>query len=606
MFIINKDDNSIYLTRGDVVAFSVSAEGTRIEAEKEARTPFKFQAGDVLTMKVYAKKDCSDVVLSKDFGVKNAAEQFWIYLTEEDTKIGEVISKPKDYWYEVVLNEKTNPQTIIGYDNDTGAKVFKLFPEGADIPETPVKPEDIPVVDTALDMTSNRPVENRAIAKAFENLREGYESVFAAVEKVCVTPEMFGAIGDGEADDTEAVQTALDYAYKNNLYFRSYERHKITSQIVVKASCYIKSLVAELSEGFAVKICGECLNVEIGKLESNCGGVVITSLGETVDNVVYSTFKFGSIFANTIGLFVNKCKFYYNSVYYNLIQGLEKSIYILSSADNDFITESNFYGGLCGARYSNEKAEYALYVDVTGTSEIQKLKFFNFSPENSSKGMYISRCGDLCFYNVRFDEMGDNPVINIDGVWGTTLFHGGFVRLTQINIKNISTENRNRIVRFDNVRLVNKVGVQLRVKWLEFYETSAGLKLTFDRNAIYNYDAVIIQGSNNSITWEKIVNGGLPGGETTIGRFYRCNDCDIIFDGLLFNHRNISDFYLIQPELSESRTLKIGNDVIDLTTDNNFKVLHFMCKPATQPRSDDIPNILWYYEVLPWEATKIN
>ena len=53
-------------------------------------------------------------------------------MTGEDTKIGQVINKPIDYWYEIELNPEINPQTVIGYDND-GAKIFKLFPEGADI-----------------------------------------------------------------------------------------------------------------------------------------------------------------------------------------------------------------------------------------------------------------------------------------------------------------------------------------------------------------------------------------------------------------------------------------------------------------------------------------
>ena len=89
-----------------------------------------------------------------------------VVLTEQDTRIGDVISKPVDYWYEVTLNPYTNPQTFIGYDED-GAKVFKLFPEGNDVDEDePTKPEDIPVVDEDLDMTSNRPVENQAIARA--------------------------------------------------------------------------------------------------------------------------------------------------------------------------------------------------------------------------------------------------------------------------------------------------------------------------------------------------------------------------------------------------------------------------------------------------------
>ena len=200
MFYIN-EDNSIYVTRGDVLFFSVAAE--------DNGKPFKFQAGDVVRFKVYGKKDAESVYLQKDFPITATTETVEIYLTEEDTKIGDTISKQKDYWYEVELNPDTNPQTIIGYSED-GAALFRLFPEGEDIPESEVKPEDIPVVDSELDMTSNRPVENRVIARAFENLREGYEAVFDAVSAVNVTPQMFGAIGDGEADDTEAIQNALN------------------------------------------------------------------------------------------------------------------------------------------------------------------------------------------------------------------------------------------------------------------------------------------------------------------------------------------------------------------------------------------------------------
>lgn len=122
MFTLN-DDNSIYATRGDIVFFCVSAE--------DDGEPHKFQAGDVLRIKVYGKKDARNVVLQKDFPVLEITEKVQVYLTGEDTKIGEVISKPQDYWYEVELNPDTAPQTIIGYDED-GAKVFRLFPEGDD------------------------------------------------------------------------------------------------------------------------------------------------------------------------------------------------------------------------------------------------------------------------------------------------------------------------------------------------------------------------------------------------------------------------------------------------------------------------------------------
>lgn len=160
MFKVN-DDLSIYVTRGDIVFFSVAAE--------ENGEKYTFHAGDLVRLKVFAKKDCENVVLQKDFPVTEDTELVDIFLEEEDTKIGDVISKPTDYWYEVELNPFDNPQTIIGYDED-GAKVFKLFPEGDDLKEVEVAAWNVPFVDDALDMTSTRPVQNQAIASAVVTL----------------------------------------------------------------------------------------------------------------------------------------------------------------------------------------------------------------------------------------------------------------------------------------------------------------------------------------------------------------------------------------------------------------------------------------------------
>ena len=168
MYQVN-EDLSIYVTRGDIVLLGVVA-------DKDGE-PYTFQAGDVLRINVYGKKDAESVVLTKDFPVTETAETVEIFLDESDTKIGEPISKPKDYWYEVVLNPYDNPQTIIGYDED-GAKVFKLFPEASVLPEYVPKPEDVPVVDAELDMTSERPVQNQAIAR--EIARVSYVAETAA------------------------------------------------------------------------------------------------------------------------------------------------------------------------------------------------------------------------------------------------------------------------------------------------------------------------------------------------------------------------------------------------------------------------------------------
>ena len=137
----------------------------------DGEVPYVFKAGDLVRFKVFGKKKAESVLLQKDFTVTEESESVTIVLTEKDTKIGGVISKPTDYWYEVELNPLTEPQTLIGYDED-GAKVFKLFPEGADVPEIMPEPEDIPLVDEELDLASPRPVQNKAITQAIMALND--------------------------------------------------------------------------------------------------------------------------------------------------------------------------------------------------------------------------------------------------------------------------------------------------------------------------------------------------------------------------------------------------------------------------------------------------
>lgn len=123
MFKINQD-KSIYLTRGDIANILVSAK----TSDGKLHT---FQNGDVVRFKVFKRRDCGCVEIQKDTVVEEEATGVTIYLSKEDTKIGDVISKPTNYWYEVELNPDTEPQTIIGYDEE-GEKLFVLYPEGSD------------------------------------------------------------------------------------------------------------------------------------------------------------------------------------------------------------------------------------------------------------------------------------------------------------------------------------------------------------------------------------------------------------------------------------------------------------------------------------------
>lgn len=114
------EDLTIHCTRGDAGSFAVGA--------KCDGAAFAFRVGDVIRLTVCAKKDYSSVMLQKDVKVTEETELVQLHLDSDETKFGDVINKPTEYWYTIELNPDGYCQTIIGHTED-GAKVFMLYPE---------------------------------------------------------------------------------------------------------------------------------------------------------------------------------------------------------------------------------------------------------------------------------------------------------------------------------------------------------------------------------------------------------------------------------------------------------------------------------------------
>ena len=198
MFKIN-DDLSIFVTRGDALVFNLSATTDNGET-------YIFKPEDMVRIKIMEKKGCDEVVFQKGFTITEETDTVEIALTGEETTIGDVISKPTDYWYEIELNPFTHPQTIIGYDDESGAKIFKLFPEG----NSDLKAKDIPIVDRELDLYSDRPVQNQAIAWAVTNaINEMHITTEKAVEDtVTITNEAIAEVNTITENAVNEVHTS--------------------------------------------------------------------------------------------------------------------------------------------------------------------------------------------------------------------------------------------------------------------------------------------------------------------------------------------------------------------------------------------------------------
>lgn len=111
------DGDTIHITRGDRGVAELAIDG------------YTFIVGDKVELRVYEKKGLEKIpVLSKKVIVAEESETLDIDFTSKDTEIGEIENKPKNYWYEVELNDD---KTIIGYDRE-GPKLFVLYPEGVE------------------------------------------------------------------------------------------------------------------------------------------------------------------------------------------------------------------------------------------------------------------------------------------------------------------------------------------------------------------------------------------------------------------------------------------------------------------------------------------
>ena len=122
--MIEIEEKNIEIVRGNYLPVTVTAQNTD-------GSDYVFQPEDVLRFKVFERKNVENVFLEKDFKINEITKEVLIELTADVMKIGELIDKPKDYWYEIELNPDTpKTQTIIGYEKDSGPAILTLLPEG--------------------------------------------------------------------------------------------------------------------------------------------------------------------------------------------------------------------------------------------------------------------------------------------------------------------------------------------------------------------------------------------------------------------------------------------------------------------------------------------
>ena len=294
---------------------------------------------------------------------------------------------------------------------------------------------------------------------------------------VYVSPEMFGALGDGVADDYEAIQQAVNYAISNNVAMRAFGHYRILSPISIVGSnynIYIHYLDYRGSRDAAIVLSGSNGYLRIDYLYAFFSSGAALRMETTPDyNCEYNELHFGTIIGKTnaiecLNVYAESDKgnkhFYYNRVYIQkILSDTGNCIYL--SATGQF-SENSFWG-----KHVANRNGYFIYCEPNGLAFTRNY-FYEFTIEAESKdGVF----GSVTLINCRTRECEDKGgmIFTFDNV-----LPSGRARNTEIALNSIDVSNA---LTLDNCLAIVK----------EKYESGMSATLSFDQAFPRNLDFVI-------------------------------------------------------------------------------------------------------------------
>ena len=244
------------------------------------------------------------------------------------------------------------------------------------------------------------------------------------IKNAYVTPEMFGAVGDGVTDDTNAVQKAINYSIKNSIDFVGEKNYKTTSTILIKDSDWGNGRIYFIGD---ISYSGDECAVRIQKCSYTnvylCG--VYAKNGDGIE--FYSNQDF--------------CR--YVELKFSNISAKNKAIvFTLIDTSQGFLNENRIYGGQISG------GVYGIYADAKNTTQqIESNKFYNIGIEGTKNISYGFYFVDGVYYtsiiNPRYGEGFDKFI--------KTVGHNSYLQIIgnnnfNLNIVDFSSETSGYII----------------------------------------------------------------------------------------------------------------------------------------------------------------
>lgn len=335
----------------------------------------------------------------------------------------------------------------------------------------------------------------------YDNLQDG-------IEERGVTPEMFGAVGDGVHDDTEAFKKLLR---SNRLItLDSNKRYLITGTLNLADLNYFiikgNNSTIEFTSDFLFEICN-CSNFTIESLTLMCNGHggfnFTTRTGE--DRTGKTLIKNISFFNCSLGFQIDSpCGYnYFENIYFHKMPDSSVGFSIGQYLDESFVVYPNyiylnkvtFDGEMTGSNKVGVKLYYGVYIYISECDFCNIINGFGIDICNSEFIHTIS-----IHHNSFFNNVCSIGIHNSGGLDGLCIEGNNFHLIDSdvVLIKESSTYQMNALLFCNN----SVIGSSTSSVWLNLNKLSSfkGLGNTFDSNLTPVYKHCIINCLKGNIT----------------------------------------------------------------------------------------------------------